>query len=130
VVDGEGRLTGVLTDGDLRRAFGRGFRDGPVAEAMTRAPRTAAPDTLAAETLALMNERKITSLFVVGAEGRPVGILHIHDLLRAGGDVTGPSLRPCRAPPRALRGRLPTSRTAFRDGAACRAYRWISRRCR
>ena len=84
VVDGEGRLTGVLTDGDLRRAFGRGFRDGPVAEAMTRAPRTAAPDTLAAETLALMNERKITSLFVVGAEGRPVGILHIHDLLRAG----------------------------------------------
>jgi arabinose-5-phosphate isomerase len=88
VVDGEGRLTGVLTDGDLRRAFGRGFRDGPVVEAMTRAPRTASPEALAAELLALMNERRITSLFVVASDGdmggRPVGILHLHDLLRAG----------------------------------------------
>ena len=84
VMDGEGRLAGVLTDGDLRRAFQRGLAmGGPAAEAMTRTPLTAAPDTLAADLLALMNERRITSLFVVEAE-RPVGILHLHDLLRAG----------------------------------------------
>jgi arabinose-5-phosphate isomerase len=55
----------------------------PVAAAMTRAPRTAAPQTLAADLLAMMNEKRITSLFVV-EDGRPVGILHLHDLLRAG----------------------------------------------
>jgi arabinose-5-phosphate isomerase len=84
VVDGQGQLIGVLTDGDLRRAFQRGLAmQGPVAAAMTRTPRTAAPETLAAELLGLMNERRITSLFVVEA-GRPVGVLHLHDLLRAG----------------------------------------------
>ena len=51
--------------------------------AMTATPRTATPETLAADLLGLMNERRITSLFVVEA-GRPVGILHLHDLLRAG----------------------------------------------
>jgi arabinose-5-phosphate isomerase len=80
----DGRLTGVLTDGDLRRAFQRGVAlGGPVAEAMTRTPRTAAPEDLAPDLLGIMNEARITSLFVV-AEGRPVGILHLHDLLRAG----------------------------------------------
>jgi arabinose-5-phosphate isomerase len=84
VVDSEGRLLGVLTDGDLRRAFQRGLAmAGPVMAAMTATPRTAAPETLAAEVLGLMNEKRITSLFVV-ADGRPVGILHLHDLLRAG----------------------------------------------
>jgi arabinose-5-phosphate isomerase len=84
VVDTDGRLAGVLTDGDLRRAFQRGVAlSGPVAAAMTRTPRTAAPETLAADLLAMMNEKRITSLFVV-SEGRPVGILHLHDLLRAG----------------------------------------------
>jgi arabinose-5-phosphate isomerase len=80
----EGRLVGVLTDGDLRRAFQRGLAmDRPVLEAMTATPRTAAPEDLAADLLGLMNEKRITSLFVVEA-GRPVGILHLHDLLRAG----------------------------------------------
>jgi len=84
VLDGQGRLAGVLTDGDLRRAFGRGLAmSGPVAEAMTATPRTAAPGDLAADLLGLMNETRITSLFVVEG-GVPVGILHLHDLLRAG----------------------------------------------
>lgn len=80
----DGRLVGVLTDGDLRRAFQRGLAmDGPVAAAMTVTPRTAAPEDLAPDLLGLMNGMRITSLFVV-EEGRPVGILHLHDLLRAG----------------------------------------------
>jgi arabinose-5-phosphate isomerase len=84
VLDGEGRLAGVLTDGDLRRAFHRGLAmSGPVAEAMTRTPLTATPETLAADLLGLMNDKRITSLFVLEG-GRPVGILHLHDLLRAG----------------------------------------------
>jgi arabinose-5-phosphate isomerase len=80
----DGRLVGVLTDGDLRRAFQRGLAmGGPVAAAMTRIPRTAAPEDLAPDLLGIMNEARITSLFVVEG-GRPVGILHLHDLLRAG----------------------------------------------
>ncbi len=84
VVDLTGALAGVLTDGDLRRALQKGVAmDQPVAQAMTRAPRTAAPESLAADLLGIMNEKRITSLFVV-VEGRPVGILHLHDLLHAG----------------------------------------------
>lgn len=84
VADPEGRIVGILTDGDLRRAFSAGFRDRPVREAMTRAPLTVPGETLAADLLALLSERRITSVFVVDAEHRPVGILHLHDLLRAG----------------------------------------------
>lgn len=85
VVEADGRLIGLLTDGDLRRAFQRGVAmDRPVVEAMTATPRTARPDTLAAQLLAEMNERRITSLFVLDEAARPVGILHLHDLLRAG----------------------------------------------
>jgi arabinose-5-phosphate isomerase len=85
IVDEAGRLAGVLTDGDLRRAFQRGVAlDGPVAEAMTKTPRTATPEALAADLLAVMNEKRITSLFVLSEGGTPVGILHLHDLLRAG----------------------------------------------
>ncbi len=80
----DGRLVGVLTDGDLRRAFQRGIAMGSrVAQAMTMTPRTAAPEDLAPDLLGIMNEARITSLFVV-EDGRPVGILHLHDLLRAG----------------------------------------------
>jgi len=86
ITDPEGRLAGIVTDGDLRRAL-----DAPAplmtrmaGEVMTRAPRAVAPDTLAAEALRLMNERSITVLFVVDDRGAPVGILHIHDLLRVG----------------------------------------------
>jgi arabinose-5-phosphate isomerase len=84
VLDAQGHLVGVLTDGDLRRAFQRGLSmDGPVEQAMTMTPHTAVPDALAADLLGVLNERRITSIFVVD-EGRPVGILHLHDLLRAG----------------------------------------------
>ncbi|MBR0656460.1 KpsF/GutQ family sugar-phosphate isomerase [Plastoroseomonas arctica] len=86
ITDSEGRLAGIVTDGDLRRALDA---EAPLlgrtaGEVMTRAPRAVAPETLAAEALRLMNERSITVLFVVDAAGAPVGILHIHDLLRAG----------------------------------------------
>ncbi len=82
----DGRLAGIITDGDLRRALKAGddllARD--AGSVMTRGVRTARPDMLAAEALRLMNERGITTLFVVDAAGAPVGILHIHDLLRTG----------------------------------------------
>jgi arabinose-5-phosphate isomerase len=83
VVDQAGALVGVLTDGDLRRAFRQGFTDRPVRDAMGRRPLTIGPDALAVQALAVMNEAKITCLFVV-EQGRPVGLVHIHDLLRAG----------------------------------------------
>jgi arabinose-5-phosphate isomerase len=81
-----GRLAGIVTDGDLRRALKAGddllARD--AGAVMTHNPRSIGPDTLAAEALRLMNESGITAMFVVDEAARPVGILHIHDLLRAG----------------------------------------------
>ncbi|WP_296816257.1 KpsF/GutQ family sugar-phosphate isomerase [Brevundimonas sp.] len=82
VTDGSGRLEGLITDGDLRRHM-EGLMAHSAAEVMTPAPKTVTPDTLAAEALKLMNEARITVLFVVD-QGRPVGIVHVHDLLRAG----------------------------------------------
>jgi arabinose-5-phosphate isomerase len=81
-----GRLIGIVTDGDLRRAMGPGLLDQPVRAVMTADPRTIRPDALAADALREMNDggRRITSLFVVDATAAPLGILHIHDLLRAG----------------------------------------------
>lgn len=85
VLDRDGRLVGMMTDGDVRRAFQKGTAlDTPVTEAMTRNPRTAGAGELAAELLGVMNERRITSVFILDAAGRPEGILHMHDLLRAG----------------------------------------------
>ena len=83
VVNASGQLVGVVTDGDVRRAFENGFVDRPVTAAMTRQPRTVAPELLAQEALALMNQMRITSLFVL-QDGRPTGVLHLHDLLRVG----------------------------------------------
>ena len=82
VVDGAGRLAGLITDGDLRRHMD-GLLGHTAGEVMTHAPLTISPGALAAEALKVMNERRITVLFVVEGE-RPVGILHVHDLLRAG----------------------------------------------
>jgi arabinose-5-phosphate isomerase len=86
VVDGGGRLVGIVTDGDLRRSMGPDLLARAVSEVMTASPRTIGPDALAAEALHLMNatDRPVTALFVVDPETRPVGILHVHDLLRAG----------------------------------------------
>lgn len=83
----DGRLVGIVTDGDLRRALDQGgtpLLARRAGEVMTRSPRRVRPDMLAAEALRIMNTRSITSLFVVDEADRPVGILHIHDLLRAG----------------------------------------------
>jgi arabinose-5-phosphate isomerase len=79
----EGRLAGVISDGDLRRNMGR-LMDCTAGEVATRSPRVIAPDDLAAEAMAVMSGNRITALFVVDAAGRPVGLLHIHDCLRAG----------------------------------------------
>ena len=85
VADHEGRLQGVVTDGDLRRHM-EGLLERTADEVMTRDPLTIAPDAMAEEALALMNDRKITCLFVLNPDGngRAEGILHIHDCLRAG----------------------------------------------
>ena len=85
VVDRKGALTGIITDGDLRRHMGPDILERRARDIMTSAPKIARPDQLAAEALALMNEKKITQLFVLEEGARkPKGILHIHDCLRAG----------------------------------------------
>lgn len=78
----DGRLVGIITDGDLRRHMD-GLLSHSAAEVMTAAPRTIAPDALAEAALAEMQDRKITSLFAV-EDDQPAGIIHIHDCLRAG----------------------------------------------
>jgi len=82
-LDEAGRLVGIITDGDLRRHMGDGLLRRTVAEVMTAGPKSIRPSAFAAEALAIMNQRKITSLFVI-EDDRPVGILHVHDCLRAG----------------------------------------------
>nr|WP_068431636.1 KpsF/GutQ family sugar-phosphate isomerase [Magnetospirillum sp. XM-1]CUW38490.1 D-arabinose 5-phosphate isomerase\ len=84
VTDADGKLAGILTDGDLRRHMSPGLLTAKAAEVMTASPRTVPPNLLAAEALRQMNARSITSLFVVESDGRPVGVLHVHDCLRAG----------------------------------------------
>ncbi|PIW26555.1 MAG: KpsF/GutQ family sugar-phosphate isomerase [Rhodospirillales bacterium CG15_BIG_FIL_POST_REV_8_21_14_020_66_15] len=83
VVDAERRLIGVITDGDLRRNMSDGVLSRAAGDTMTAGGAAVEPDRLASEALGIMNERAITNLFVV-EDGRPVGILHIHDCLRAG----------------------------------------------
>jgi arabinose-5-phosphate isomerase len=83
VTDAEGRLVGMITDGDLRRHMGPDLLSATTGQIMTRAPTTVAPDLLASAALELINARSITSLFVV-EDGRPVGLIHVHDLLRTG----------------------------------------------
>ena len=82
----DGSLLGIVTDGDLRRAMGPDLLSRQVRDIMTVSPRTIGPDALAVEALHVMNqhERPVTALFVVDAEQQPIGILHVHDLLRAG----------------------------------------------
>lgn len=83
VLDDQGALSGVISDGDLRRNIA-GLFDLTAGQVATRKPVTVAPGQLAAEALAVMNDRKITALFVTGPDAHPLGILHIHDCLRAG----------------------------------------------
>lgn len=79
----DGALAGLVTDGDLRRYLTSGRTADIIDDVMTRSPRTAEPGSLAADVLRTMNERKITQVFVVEG-GKPVGLIHMHDLLRAG----------------------------------------------
>lgn len=85
VTDATGALAGIVTDGDLRRHM-QGLLSLTAGQVMTRNPRTISPDALATKAVGLMQDRKITSLFVVDPEGsgHAVGLIHIHDCLRAG----------------------------------------------
>ncbi len=83
VVGNDGMLAGVITDGDLRRHMRKNLLEASVDAVMTASPKTVRPDQLASEALQLLNSSKITALIVVDAD-RPVGIVHFHDLLRAG----------------------------------------------
>ena len=83
VVDGDGRLVGIVTDGDLRRHLSGDLLSARVDEVMTRNPKVTRPDVLLGRVIATLNVASITALFVVD-DGRPVGVVHVHDLLRAG----------------------------------------------
>ena len=83
IVDAAGKLVGIITDGDLRRHMDETLTARKASEIMTRSPMTVPPNVLAAEALKLMNDKKRTQIFIV-EDGIPLGILHIHDLLRAG----------------------------------------------
>jgi arabinose-5-phosphate isomerase len=83
VVNGSGSLVGIVTDGDLRRHLGPDLLSRTVAEVMTPSPKTIAPTTLVGAALDILNTAKITALFIV-EDDRPVGVVHMHDLLRLG----------------------------------------------
>jgi arabinose-5-phosphate isomerase len=81
LIDDEGYLVGVITDGDLRRHMAEGL-DRVASEFMSRDPKTIAPDAVVDDALDLFDENRITTLFVVQQEGdrqRPLGVLHIHE---------------------------------------------------
>ena len=86
VLETDGRLAGIFTDGDLRRTLDRGIdvRNASIDSVMTSHGKTARAEMLAAEALKIMEDNKINSLVVVDADDRPVGALNMHDLLRAG----------------------------------------------
>jgi arabinose-5-phosphate isomerase len=83
-----GQIIGIITDGDLRRHMGMNLLQSEVSSVMTPSPLFVSPDALIAEAVHIMNEKKITSLFVSNdlASGpfTPTGIIHLHDCLRAG----------------------------------------------
>lgn len=84
VTDGDGRLAGIITDGDLRRHMTdrENILDQTAAEVMTPKPRTVVSDVLAVQALNIMEEHKITSLVVIGPDNRVEGVVHLHDLWR------------------------------------------------
>ena len=83
VVDASGRLIGVVTDGDLRRHMGPNLISAKVDDVMTAKPKTIAPTMLTSAALELINSSRITALFVLEKQ-KPVGLVHVHDLLRLG----------------------------------------------
>jgi len=83
IVDPDGQLEGIITDGDLRRHMGADLIDKTAGDIMTCGTTTIGPDAMASEALGKMNAKSITTLFVI-EDDRPVGIVHIHDCLRFG----------------------------------------------
>ncbi|AAC07460.1 KpsF/GutQ family sugar-phosphate isomerase [Aquifex aeolicus] len=85
VVNEEGKLVGIITDGDLRRFVNRGgsFENTRAKDVMTKNPKTIKPDELALKALRKMEDHNITVLIVVNEENEPIGILHMHDILKA-----------------------------------------------
>lgn len=84
IINAAGILLGIITDGDLRRHMGPGLTAQPVDLIMTRNPKTIPGDMLAGEVIELINTARITSVFVVDGVDKPIGLVHIHDLLRIG----------------------------------------------
>ena len=83
ITDARGLLVGIVTDGDLRRHMGNDLLKTRADDVMTRGPKTVRPDQLLSETLDILNSMKVTALFAIEA-GKPVGVIHVHDLLRVG----------------------------------------------
>ena len=85
VLNGDGRVIGIFTDGDLRRTLQKGaaLNTTPISKVMTHGPRTISPDKLAAEAVQIMEEHKVNQLLVVDAEQQLIGALNMHDLFRA-----------------------------------------------
>jgi arabinose-5-phosphate isomerase len=84
IVDDQGVLQGMITDGDVRRHLTIDFSSRKASEIMSRNPTTIPGHMLAAEVIELINTKRITAVFVVDADGKPEGLIHIHDLLREG----------------------------------------------
>ena len=84
VVDGEGKMAGIISDGDLRRHMRSDLTTLCVDDVMTRNPKTVRETMLAVEAIDFINRSKITALFVLDETGKPTGIVHVHDLLRIG----------------------------------------------
>ncbi len=82
-IDDKGNLVGILTDGDLRRCLSNDILNKHASDVMTPNPKVISPDAMASEAVKIMNEKKITNLFAV-ENGRPVGVIHIHDCLDNG----------------------------------------------
>jgi len=82
IVNANDSVEGIFTDGDLRRVLERvgDFRDLPIAQVMTKGPRTIGPDQLAVEAVELMERHRINQMLVVDAEGTLIGALNMHDL--------------------------------------------------
>ena len=83
IVDDAGALTGIITDGDIRRQIGNDLLSMTVDQVMTKGPKTVRPETLVAKALQMINASAITAL-MVEEDGKPVGLVHLHDLLRIG----------------------------------------------
>jgi arabinose-5-phosphate isomerase len=83
VVDDDGRLVGAFTDGDLRRSFTANHLGDDIRDHMTPTPISVSPDTLTSDALRILNENAVSALFV-SKDGRLVGVIHLHDILRAG----------------------------------------------